>query len=446
MKEHLSNAAYGVLDYAAYPIGMLLVAPVVLHKLGPAEYGVWIVATAVVSTGGIVASGFGDANIQHVAGLRSSGDKSALEHIVRSMMGINLTLGILLSLLGWMLAPSAARHIMSSDVAQQHACLVSLRIASCLMLVRALESVSISTYRAFEQYGAAVRISIAFRSLGLAAVGVAAYNGYGTVSMMAVSGVLVTLGTWTQLRKLRTFLGIESLRPTFNRDAAKALFSFGVFSWLQAVAGVILGQVDRLLLGVSLGAVAVASYALCVQLAQPIFGFTASGLHFLFPYLSGRASKISMHQLKKTLLTAFGWNLLLVIAGTVLLLSFGDHLLRAWAGVEIARSAALIFPTVVIGSALLGLSVTGNYALLAFGLVRIAAWINVFGGVIMLLLMWFLLHRSGVDGLAQARLCYGLLSLLVYLPLMRRLRTKQIIGMESAAVSHARVLQEVSPS
>ena len=29
MKEHLSNAAYGVLDYAAYPIGMLLVAPVV---------------------------------------------------------------------------------------------------------------------------------------------------------------------------------------------------------------------------------------------------------------------------------------------------------------------------------------------------------------------------------------------------------------------------------
>jgi O-antigen/teichoic acid export membrane protein len=446
VKEHLSNAAYGVLDYAAYPIGMLLVAPVVLHKLGPAEYGLWIVATAVVSTGGIVASGFGDANIQHVASLRSSGNKRALEHVVRSMMGINLTLGILLSLLGWLLAPVAARHIMASDMAQQHACLVSLRIASCLMLVRAMESVSISTYRAFEQYGAAVRISIAVRLLSLAAIGVLAYNGHGTVSMMAVSGVMVTLGTWFQLHRLRTFLNVRSLRPAFTREAARALFSFGIFSWLQAVAGVILGQVDRLLLGVSLGAAAVASYALCIQLAQPIFGFAAAGLHFLFPYLSGRANNISTQQLKKTLLKAFVSNLLLVAAGTALLLGFGVHLLHAWAGEEIARTAAPIFPIVVIGSALLGLSVTGNYALLAFGLVRTAAWINVTGGAVMLLLMWFLLHRSGVHGLALARLCYGALSLLVYLPLMRRLSGKQVNVVETAATPQAGLLQEASPS
>lgn len=42
MKPHFSNAFYGVLDYASYPIGMLLVAPIVLHKLGAAEYGLWI--------------------------------------------------------------------------------------------------------------------------------------------------------------------------------------------------------------------------------------------------------------------------------------------------------------------------------------------------------------------------------------------------------------------
>jgi hypothetical protein len=40
----LANAIYGVLDYLAYPIGMLLLAPVVLRNLGVQQYGIWTVA------------------------------------------------------------------------------------------------------------------------------------------------------------------------------------------------------------------------------------------------------------------------------------------------------------------------------------------------------------------------------------------------------------------
>jgi O-antigen/teichoic acid export membrane protein len=67
MSRNLTNAVYGVLDYASYPFGMLLAAPIILHKLGASEYGLWMIATAVVSAGGIIASGFCDANIQRVA-------------------------------------------------------------------------------------------------------------------------------------------------------------------------------------------------------------------------------------------------------------------------------------------------------------------------------------------------------------------------------------------
>ena len=51
MRKHLANAAYGVLDYASYPMGMFVVAPIVLHRLGASEYGLWTIATAVVSIG-----------------------------------------------------------------------------------------------------------------------------------------------------------------------------------------------------------------------------------------------------------------------------------------------------------------------------------------------------------------------------------------------------------
>src|SRR5580704_2810814 len=93
MRRHLTNAVYGVLDYASFPVGMLLVAPIVLRKLGASEYGLWMIATAVVSAGGTIASGFCDANIQRVARLRGTGETGAIVDTVRSTMGINLALG-----------------------------------------------------------------------------------------------------------------------------------------------------------------------------------------------------------------------------------------------------------------------------------------------------------------------------------------------------------------
>ncbi len=87
MKIYLTNAAYGVLDYAAYPIGMLLVAPVILRNMGTSQYGIWAVVTAAISMGSIIASGFGDANIQHVASQRGLGRQDALVRAVRCMIG-----------------------------------------------------------------------------------------------------------------------------------------------------------------------------------------------------------------------------------------------------------------------------------------------------------------------------------------------------------------------
>ena len=421
MNRHLTNAVYGVLDYCSYPFGMLLAAPVILHKLGAAEYGLWMIATAIVSAGGMIASGFCDANIQRVARLRSSGDVHSVAETVRSMMGINLVLGFTIALGVWMVAPFAARHIAAGGLTPVGECLVCLRIGGALILVRAIESVGVSTHRAFEQYRGTVQISTAVRLLTLACAAILAFFGRGTASILVATAVLLVLGTCVQLRGLRVYLGRVSLWPTFRLREAKGLLGLGVFVWLQTLGSVVFGQFDRILLGVSLGALAVAPYALCVQFAQPVFGLTASGLHFLFPYLSGRAGTLPNAVLKRTLLKAFVANALLVACGAGVLIVLGDRLIRLWAGPSVAISAKGIFVPIVIGSALMGLSVTGTYALQALGRFRTVAVISLAGRSAMLLLMIYLLHHAGLRGLAAARVCYGLIALLVYVPLVREL-------------------------
>jgi O-antigen/teichoic acid export membrane protein len=76
-----------------------------------------------------------------------------------------------------------------------------------------------------------------------------------------------------------------------------------------------------------------------------------------------------------------------------------------------------------LGSALMGLSVTGTYAMQALGLFRTVAIISLSGRAAMLLVMIYLLHHLGLQGLAIARVCYGAVALLVYVPLVRRLGT-----------------------
>jgi O-antigen/teichoic acid export membrane protein len=419
MRSHFSNAAYGVLDYAAYPIAMLVSAPTLLKHLGVAQYGIWIVTTAALNTGSIIASGFGDANIQYISSARSYGDSSVLLRAVRSMLGINLLLGAALAVISWMLVPLAAKHVVGSAAGLEAACLLSLRIASALMLARAIESVCVSTQRAFERYGAAVRISLFARVITVAAAVLLSVRGFGVAAIMVATACLMVLSTAAQLIRLKQYLGASSLRPSFDRQATSALFGVGAFSWLLAVASVVFTQADRLLLGVSLGATTVTAYALCVQMAQPVYGIASSGLHFLFPYLSARSAISEPAALRQVVLTAFAVNLLIVAAGTGILLLFGPLALYAWVGRSVAQSAVSILTPIVCSFALLGLSVTGYYSLLALGHIRTVTALNLSGGSIMLPLMVWLLQLQGVHGIAMARLSYGLIALLMYVPLAR---------------------------
>jgi O-antigen/teichoic acid export membrane protein len=375
MRKHFTNAVYGVMDYASRPLGMLLVGPIVLHKLGTSEYGMWMIATAVVSAGGVTASGFCDANIQRVAGLRGIGEADSMAHAVRSMLGINLVLGFTLVVGVWIAAPYAVRHIADSGLTAMRECLICIRIASVLILVRAVESVPVSTQRAFEQYGRTVQISTAVRLLTLASAALLVLSGGRTVSILAITVVLV-LGTHIQIRELRRFLGDVSFWPAFQPEEKRALLSFGL---------------------------------------------TASGLNFLFPYLSGRANTISYAALRRTLLKAFLCDLLTVACGTGMLLIFGERLIRIWAGPTLANSAAGILPPIVMGSALTALGVTGTYAVHGLGHFRAVACISPGGRTAMLLLMIYLLHHIGIQRMVIAPVCYGSVALLVYLLLLCRL-------------------------
>lgn len=433
MREHLANAAWGILDYVAYPLGMLLVAPIVLRNMGAAPYGVWTIATAVVTMGSIVASGFGDANIRQVAHQRGRGQHHDLVCTVRCMIGIHLVLATALGLLTWILAPSVAARLLPASGGLRLDCLRSLELASALLWLRAMETVCVSTQRAFARYGAAIRISLLARLLSLAAAAVLAFATHSVAAMLAATLVFNLIGTCWQYVQLRRLLGGGSLLPAFDDQALKALLGFGMYSWLLAVSGIIFSQADRLYLGISSGAATVAAYAICTQLAQPIYGVAASGLHFLFPYLAERRASHSTADLRNSVRVGFACNLLFVAAASFVLLLLGPVILRLWMGRQVAAEATPLLPIIVAGTALFAMSVTPTYSLYAYRRVRVVTILNLAGGLAMLLLAVYLTPRLGVVGLAYARLSYGLTTLCLYLPFAHEWKSSRPADLSIAA-------------
>jgi len=161
-----------------------------------------------------------------------------------------------------------------------------------------------------------------------------------------------------------------------------------------------------------------------VQFAQPIIGIAASGLSFIFPYLSGRVNALSAAELKATVLKALACNVVVVTFCAAGLLAFGGRLIQLWAGASVAHTASELLVPIVLGSALAGLGTTAIYAMQAMGHFRTVALISVGGRGAMVLVMILLLHQLGIRGLAYSRLWYGLIPMLAYIPLLREIRAK----------------------
>lgn len=426
MKSHLSNAAFGIVDYAAYPLGLLLLAPVILRSLGLERFGIWAMANAVLNVGAIVASGFGDANTRSTAIAVETGKPDAVLDSVRCTLGIHIIFGSIVAWIVWLVAPAVAKSVTKGHVELQGDCLLSLQMTAALLWIRAVETVCVSTQRAYARYGSAIQISVTARALSLIAAGLIPFFRQTVAAVMLAALLINAASLWVQVHQIKQLIGVKQLTPSLHTETTWSLLRFGFFTWLQSATTLLFGQVDRIFAGVVLGAAALSAYALSVQLAQPIYGLTAAGLHFLFPHLASRSGSGSPSALRHFILKALAVNIAFVLAALALLIIFGGTILRIWVGPSVASAAGSLFPAIACSAALSALGVTGCYALLALGKPRFVTSVNLGGGLAMLLLFPLLIRHYGLAGIVYGRLMFAPTVLLVYIPLFATARPHEV--------------------
>ena len=187
----------------------------------------------------------------------------------------------------------------------------------------------------------------------------------------------------------------------------REIFGFGVFSWVQALAGVVFNNADRLVVGAIMGTSALGVYAICVQATQPIHGITCAAFNFIFPHISARHEAGERDTLKHVFRVSTWANVGLVLLLSAPLILFARPFLTLWMGPSFAQQGYVVLTWLAVANACLGASVASHYLLLALGQARFVASVNVLGGVLSLGCIALLMPRYGLPGAAVGRLLYA---------------------------------------
>jgi len=410
----VSNGVYSIADYISLPIAMLCAAPLLIRHLGMDQYAVWILASAAVSGGMLMSSWFGDAAVKHISACRGREDHAGAERVLRTMLGINLGLGLTVASLLYAATPLLVAHLPNVNTVLRANYQKSLAIGCALLVVKAVESVFISTQKAFERYGVASQLNILIRATTIVVAVVVAERS-GSVVMIMWATLFVSLlglalqgyGVWRDMRPKR-------LLPQWHHETAHELFGFGCYSWLQALVGMLTQHADRLIVGYMLGTQALTYYSICVQAAQPIHGVVSSGLHTLFPHLGARIHTVRATEMRRKIVSALAVNVALVVTLTAPMMIWSRYLLREWMGAEFSEHASATLTIIALGFALMGLNVTGYYILMALGRIRPLVIVNSTGAAAMLILIALLTPKYGIVGAAIGRLVYGPITWITY--------------------------------
>ncbi len=297
---------------------------------------------------------------------------------------------------------------------------IALRIGAATLVVNFLNGILILPQLTRLRMDLNTVVNAGPRILGVIAVPVVIYLGFGiagAVGVLFVSTVVTLVGHLIVSGKLLRYL------PGFSieRPAVRPLLKFGISLVLAAIAGVLLGNLEKLVLVRVTDVTTLAHYSVAFTLANMVTMFSVAMVQSLIPAFSQLTRQDRRDQLEALYARGIRISVFCVLPLLVMLAIVAKPFFTIWAGEDFGRESTLPFYILVIGL-LFNLNAYIPWAiLLAFGRTDIFAknyWGQIFP---YLALVVVLTNRFGAAGAAAAWTIRVIVDAAILLFLVRRL-------------------------
>ena len=427
-----SNVLLSVGSRVALGLIGLVTIPVLVHRLGPAAFGVYVVSISLTGLISIFDLGLTAALVNQLARARAAADTRQIQAVVATAMSMFLILGGLFAAVLAISAPVISTGLLHLRGGLAGPATTALRLSAVGLglgiWLSALDAIPVALER-YDIVAARVSaISVASAAAGLLYV----LRGGGLVGLIAINVLATAVGVLIFYRVATVLLPEARFLPGASLDAFRSQLRFGAFKFAGTISAAAVFRFDQIAIAAILGITASGFYAVPSVLLTRLLSLLATVSAPIFPRVSSMNSTpdtlaglyISANRLM--VLVAFPAAAVLIAAPTVVI--------GAWiGGSQGAAVAQAVAPAT-------------RWLMLAFAIQSVAAvpavfceatgrpWINNSFAVASLALhiplILLLVPRLGLEGAGIALLLNSLVQTLPFI----FYATKKVVGLSFVTV------------
>ncbi len=386
-------------------IGLVLL-PFNVSHLGPAAYGVWLLAASVTIHFAVLDLGFGGAFVRFVARYRARRDATALNEIASTLFFVYAVVGVL----AYVVAATVAFNLDAlfritpeqAEVGRWLILIIGVQVALNFPF-----SIFGGVVNGFQRYNVNSGVSI-LSSVSVAAVNVAVLTaGYGLVPLVfATTAVRIATYVvyWRNAR--RTYPALRLSPSLFRVERLRELMGFSVYSLLIDFGSRLNYQVDQLIIATFLGVTPIAIWAPASRIAAAVQQLTNQLNAVLFPVVVDSDAVARGDRLRRIFVHGTRLSLAMVLPIGVTLIALADPLIHAWIGSRVSEMQGSV-PVLQILSVAVMIRVgagTATTLLKGGGVHRLMASASIATGVANVALSAALVLPLGLSGVALGTL------------------------------------------
>jgi O-antigen/teichoic acid export membrane protein len=389
-------------QFVMFGTGFLL-TPFILHQLGAASYGLWLLVASVVAYGSLPELGVTGAVIKYVAEYRVRGHSAEARRLIATALWLYTILGLIIIVLSVALAPFFPRlfNISPAERATASWLVVLMGLALGISIPCATTH---GVLRGLQRFDLINVISISGTLLTAIATVAVLLLGGGLLGMVAVN-IPITL-----IMQVPAIWFIKRSAPELrlswrgaSRHMARTVFSFSSSLFVIQASERLQTKTDEIVIGAFLPVRAVTPYGIARRLSEAAQLLTRQFLKVLLPLASELHAEKDQARLQALYTASTRLTLAVFLPVGSIIIILARPLLTVWVGATYARYANLVL-ILTIASLIDTSQWPAASVLQGMARHRLLAVISIASGLANVVLSIVLVRSLGLTGIALGTL------------------------------------------
>jgi len=397
----LKNSSFSFFGYTLPIVFSILVTPLIVHRLGLENYGLYVLINTASLLIGLLDLGLSSAFIKKLSQYQATGQNNKIKNLIYSCNSLFLIIGLvgfgIMAILGWF-----GNSIFGGDTAVPIFYLTAFLIGGLTFFVNNANSVYTITPKALQRFDIFTKIDLSHITIFSLLTIVLIFLKLGLIELLALQFSLALIFSFIYRHHSQKILPEVKLKFAWDKSEIISCYRFGLITMVSNISNSLLTYLDRLMIPIFLGPAQLPYYSLPGNVANHTQGVTNSLTAVIFPIASQLQSINNTEKIKELYVKSTRLITVLGAAITISIIAFSDKILYFWLGKNFATNSTKILIILALTYFLIALYRPLSSLLLGLGQTKFLSAFSVAIAIINFVALIILLKPWGIYGAAWA--------------------------------------------